>query len=341
MPTASQHRPVGLPSPKPARLRLAPAGEPIEVTDLDRIEHILSGIHASMRIDAGGQRGGMRLTRAPLSPSARLDHIRFSMSFTVKGTALGVVHINHLRSGRAAYGTVGGSRSYGPGDVFLAVQPEDPYTARSEDADVQVAVIEPTLLSRIADAQPRRAQPPVRFTGYEPISAPAAQAWKSTSAYIRNTILASPEMAASPMVTASAARLLAVTALATFPSNAVTQPTAADRRDAHPDTLRRAIAYVDAHAADPDVTAADIAAACHVTIRAVQLAFRRHLDTTPTDYLRRVRLSHAHHDLVRADPGRDTVTAVAYRWGFSSPGVFSARYRHAYGVTPGHTLRQG
>lgn len=340
MSTARRRELVELPGPGPARLRLAPAGEPIEVIDLDRVEHILSSIHTSMRIDAGGQRGGMRLAQAQLGPSARLDHVSFSMSITVEGTPLGVVHIDHLRSGRAAYRTEGSSRSYGPGDVFLAVQPEQPYTAQSEDADVEVAVIEPAMLSRIADAEPRRAHLPVRFTGYEPISAAAAQAWKSTSAYIRNTILASPEMAASPMVTANAVRLLAATALATFPSNAVTEPIAADRRDAHPATLRRAIAYIDAHAADPDVTAADIAAACHVTIRSVQLAFRRHLDTTPTDYLRRVRLGHAHHDLVSADPGGETVTAVAYRWGFSSPSVFSARYRHAYGVTPGHTLRQ-
>ena len=57
---------------------------------------------------------------------------------------------------------------------------------------------------------------------------------------------------------------------------------------------------------------ADIVAA-HVTIRAVQLAFRRHLDTTPADYLRRVRLDRARHDLIAADPARDSITAVAYR----------------------------
>lgn len=336
-----QHRSVGLPGPAPARLTAVPAGGPIEVMDLDRAEHILSSIYTSMRIDAGGQRGGMRLARAPLSPSARLDHVSFSMNITVQGTPLGVVHVNHLRSGRVTYSTEGSSRSYGPGDVFLAVQPEDPYTAWSEDADVQVAVIEPALLNRVAEAQPGRSQPLVRFTGYEPVSASAAQAWKGTSAFIRNTILATPEMAGSPMVTANAAQLLAATALATFPSNAVTEPTAVDRQDAHPATLRHAIAYIDAHADDPDVAAADIAAACHVTIRAVQLAFRRHLDTTPTEYLRQVRLSHAHHDLVSADPGGETVTAVAYRWGFSSASVFSARYRDAYGVTPGHTLREG
>ena len=40
-----------------------------------------------------------------------------------------------------------------------------------------------------------------------------------------------------------------------------------------------------------------------------------------------------------ADPDRDSVTAVAYRWGFSSPSRFAAYYRRSYGVTPSHTLR--
>ncbi|MFI6180577.1 hypothetical protein ACIA8R_33925 [Nonomuraea sp. NPDC051191] len=44
--------------------------------------------------------------------------------------------------------------------------------------------------------------------------------------------------------------------------------------------MRRAIAYLEAQP-DQDITVADIAAAAHVTVRAVQLAFRRHLDTTP------------------------------------------------------------
>ena len=70
----------------------------------------------------------------------------------------------------------------------------------------------------------------------------------------------------------------------------------------------------------------------------MQLAFRRHLDTTPTRYLRRVRLDHAHRQLLTADPERDTVTAVAYRWGFASSSRFAAYYRTAYGVSPSSTL---
>jgi hypothetical protein len=35
----------------------------------------------------------------------------------------------------------------------------------------------------------------------------------------------------------------------------------------------------------------------HVSIRIIQVAFRRHLDTTPTAQLRQVRLHDVHHDL--------------------------------------------
>jgi transcriptional regulator GlxA family with amidase domain len=84
---------------------------------------------------------------------------------------------------------------------------------------------------------------------------------------------------------------------------------------------------------------AEIARAASVTPRAVQLAFRRHLDTTPTAYLRRVRLEQAHRQLRDATPGDGiTVAEVAARWGFT-PSRFTERYRAAYGVLPSHTLR--
>ena len=80
--------------------------------------------------------------------------------------------------------------------------------------------------------------------------------------------------------------------------------------------------------------------AAHVTVRAVQLAFRRHLDTTPMAYLRRVRLERSYRQLQAAHPDDGTtVTAVAARWGFASPSQFAGRYRRTYGQPPSHTLR--
>jgi transcriptional regulator GlxA family with amidase domain len=142
-----------------------------------------------------------------------------------------------------------------------------------------------------------------------------------------------------PLVAAASARLLAATALAVFPNTALTDPTIEDRHDAHPATLRRAIAFVDENA-HTDIALADIAAAAQVTVRAIQLVFRRHLGVTPMAYLSRVRLEHAHNDLRSAAPGAGSVSAIAYQWGFTSSSRFAALYRRAYGVTPGHTLRQ-
>jgi transcriptional regulator GlxA family with amidase domain len=128
-----------------------------------------------------------------------------------------------------------------------------------------------------------------------------------------------------------------VVALATFPNNALTDPTIEDRHDGSPATLRRAAAFIDEHA-DQDISPAGIATAARVTIRAVQLAFRRYLDATPTGYLRKVRLDHAHRQLLAADPRHQSVTAVAYQRGFTTPSRFAACYRAAYGVPPSHTL---
>jgi anti-anti-sigma factor len=103
-------------------------------------------------------------------------------------------------------------------------------------------------------------------------------------------------------------------------------------------TLRRAIAFIQERARD-DISVTDIAAAAFVTIRAVQLAFRRYLDTTPMAYLRQVRLERAHCELVLGDPRHVTVAQVASDWGFPNASRFTAYYRAAYGVPPGQTLR--
>jgi AraC-like DNA-binding protein/anti-anti-sigma regulatory factor len=104
-------------------------------------------------------------------------------------------------------------------------------------------------------------------------------------------------------------------------------------------TVGLAVAFINERARD-DIGVADIAAASFVTIRAVQLAFRRYLNTTPLGYLRQIRLERAHDQLLSADSDRTTVTAVAADWHFSNASRFSGHYRAAYGVPPIQTLRQ-
>lgn len=311
--------------------------EVFETTDMDLAAQVLtSSSYGKVRIESGGRPQRFQLAKTALGP-VRLDQFSSSMSFRAVGDQIDVLAIPEVISGRARYESDGGERCYRPGDVLLIALAEHGYTATVEHLKVNIAVIDPALLSQLADGEPGRTPQPVRLTGYEPVSRQAARIWKDTCAYLRDTVV--PAAADQPLVAAAAARMLVAAALAAFPNNACTDPTSADRHDAHPDTLRRAVTFIDEHC-HQDITIADIAAAACVTIRAVQLTFRRHLDTTPTEYLRRVRLNHAHQDLIAADPARDSVTAIAYRWGFPDPSRFAAQYRQTYGVRPSHTLHR-
>ncbi|HEX4558984.1 MAG TPA: AraC family transcriptional regulator [Mycobacterium sp.] len=85
----------------------------------------------------------------------------------------------------------------------------------------------------------------------------------------------------------------------------------------------------------------DIAAQLCVSVRALEMAFRKELDCTPRQYLQNLRLEKAHEALCRARPGDGTtVIDVAIRSGFSHTGRFAALYRRVYGVHPSVELRK-
>ena len=130
--------------------------------------------------------------------------------------------------------------------------------------------------------------------------------------------------------------MLAGALLECYPSNLTEQDLAGD--PTLPETLKEAVAFIHHRAADISIN--EVAAAVHLTPRAVQYLFRRQLDTTPTEYMRRVRLHRAHQDLVAGDRSNTTVTEIAQRWGFAHTGRFAVLYRQTYGQSPHTTLRQ-
>ncbi|OBL13923.1 hypothetical protein A5646_08305 [Mycobacterium sp. 1245499.0] len=106
-----------------------------------------------------------------------------------------------------------------------------------------------------------------------------------------------------------------------------------------PPAVRRAIAYLEEAAAE-DIRIGDVAAAARLSIRALQEAFRTHLDTTPTAHLKAIRLARAHAELRQSSvEDGTTVAAVAYRWGFGNLGRFAADYRREFGRSPSEVLR--
>ncbi len=299
---------------------------------------LLSGLRGDVWVRIrGAHRGGMRLDQVAIGP-VTLDRGTFDTDFDIDVGPVGKLVFGQVSGGTVGYRSHGAERWHGNGGAYLADQPGRCRTAMFRGGVHEQAVLDPALPGQIAATEPGRTERPVRFTGYAAVSPSAARTWRHTYAYARDIVDDLPDTAAHDLLVSNVVRLLVATALVTFPNNALTEPTIEDRHDSHVATLHRAAAFIDGNA-HRDITIAEIAEAAHVTIRAVQHAFKRHMGTTPTAYLRRVRLDHAHQELTAADPAEQTVTSIAYRWGFPSPSRFAVYYRDAYGVLPGHTLR--
>lgn len=104
-----------------------------------------------------------------------------------------------------------------------------------------------------------------------------------------------------------------------------------------PKAIRQAVEIIETRAAKP-LTVADIAAEVHVSVRALQDGFRRHLGCSPTEHLRDIRLTRARRSLLEGNPATTTVTSVATQWGFLHLGRFALEYRKRFGESPSATL---
>lgn len=308
--------------------------------DLGATEAFLSEAYARMRIGSGTPQASRARIRRDATPSVSIDELdlNFDMSYAV--TPLGKICLCMVHEGTIQDHTFPGVRdAFGPGDMVLFAPPTASYTGRICAARYNITMLDPGLLDQVAATLEGPQREPVRLTGHRPRSQAKAVHLKQTIMYVRDHVFANPGVSDEPLVLSAASQMLAAGVLGAFPSTAVTDPTAQDRTDAHTATVRRAVAYIDDHAQLP-ITVADIAVAAHVTVRGLQYAFRRHLDTTPLAYVRNARLAHAHRALRAATPGGSTtVTAIAARWGFAHSGRFAKLYREAYGTSPSNTLR--
>ena len=206
---------------------------------------------------------------------------------------------------------------------------------RVNGARFDVVTVAPEALQSAAGDRYAPLSHPIRFVNWRPRSHGAVRAWHRALDYVTAT-LAAPDTAQQPLIVAATSPVLAGALLECYPSNLTEQDLAGD--PTLPETLKDAVAFIHHHAADISIN--EVAAAVHLTPRAVQYLFRRQLDTTPTEYMRRVRLHRAHQDLLAGDRSNTTVTEIAQRWGFAHTGRFAVLYRQTYGQSPHTTLKQ-
>lgn len=103
--------------------------------------------------------------------------------------------------------------------------------------------------------------------------------------------------------------------------------------------VRRIEDWIDAHVGEP-IGIEDLARVGGVSVRSVQVSFRRLRACSPMRVVLRKRLQAAHVMLNRPRPGT-TVTQVATACGFFNFGRFSHQYREMFGEAPSRALARG
>ena len=228
----------------------------------------------------------------------------------------------------------------GPGEWVLASTGFDGVRIRLKDAHLRAVVLNRSLLAEVIGDSTENdpALSVIRFTGLTPANAAMGGTLAAAERFVGH-VLATRETHGTQILLESAGRMLASAVLAAFPNELPSDIADDAAGDSHPLLLRQAVDFIQENAAR-DIGIGDIAAAVFLTPRTVQYMFRRHLDTTPTAYLRDVRLTRARHDLIAGYRGLTTVAETAARWGFAHTGRFAVLYRNTYGESPHETLRR-
>lgn len=112
-----------------------------------------------------------------------------------------------------------------------------------------------------------------------------------------------------------------------------------DTRRAAPAAIRRAMEYIETHAAEP-ITASQLAQQVGVSTRSLYAGFRSSVGQSPMAFLKAVRLERVRQALLQASGSGVSVTELAMAWGFGHLGQFAADYRAQFGELPSETLRE-
>ena len=312
----------------------------LDTTDLGEAEQILSASYARQRHSAPAETlTGARVVRSQIG-SLIVDDIEFSYDLSTEAEPLADIVLRRVHSGFIAQQFPDRRGEEVALDEVTAVGVRNgiPSSARIFKAQYDALTVNRSVLRRVAGPSFIGELTSKQSQGTIAISPAANDHLVKTIDYVRRGVMRDPFAADNPLIISAVENYLAATVLATFPDTALYDNGIDDRGDGTPSLLRRAIAFIDDNA-HRDISVVDIAESIYVTPRALQYMFRRHRDCTPMEYLRRVRLHHAHLELVAADRLRTTVGQIAARWGFGHLGRFAVYYRAQYGQSPHVTLR--
>ena len=174
----------------------------------------------------------------------------------------------------------------------------------------------------------------IEFESAIPIASESGARWLRMVSWVYDCLSLDDEL--SPLMSAQLESGLVHMLLTNQPHN-YSAEILADAPSLAPSFVKRVERYIEDHAHEP-ITIIDMAEHAGVSSRSLFAGFRRYRDTSPMLYLKEIRLRRVNEELLRRNSGNETVTAVAFRWGFNHLGHFTTDYKRRFGESPSATL---
>lgn len=233
-----------------------------------------------------------------------------------------------------AFMTLDGSRRVVAPGQPVVLPAASPFAIDSGTGRQSLVHVARSFLDRLATERHGGEVQPVTFHHERVIDAESEARWRDAISVASPAIT---DAASTPLLRMEANASVGRALLTVFPWVTRTVPPALLRpRLAR---VRAAVDFLHENAHRP-ITPADAATAVGLQTRSLQNSFQRHLDCSPTEYLRRLRLDRVRRDLVEHTPATATVSDIARAWGFGNLGRFAATYRDRFGEMPKETLRR-
>ncbi|WP_020673070.1 AraC family transcriptional regulator [Amycolatopsis nigrescens] len=204
-------------------------------------------------------------------------------------------------------------------------------------AQLVLRIERPALDARLSEMTQGALVEPLRFELGMDVTGGYRRSWYGSLLHYVSDLNRPDTMFMHPLAIDKIERMLIMGLLLAQPHNC----TAILNDGARPRYSRRVGIVVDSIEGHPEWahTPASMARRAGVSVRAIQKAFREELGTSPSEYLREVRLQRVYNELLAAPADTTTVGEIARKWGFSHHGRFAAMYRERFGESPKETLR--
>jgi AraC-like DNA-binding protein len=308
-------------------------------SDPSEAEEVVTRLYLPHRLDLSAGSGDLDMQLSALTlASVTIGRLGYGRDLRLVTEEAAQFHVNTPLAGSAC------SRR-GSSDPLVTSPREAAVFAPGESAQIDwvgrctqlcLMISRGALEAELEHMLGRHVTTPLEFDFGMDLSTPMGRSWAETLRLVVNEMDHGPGLATHPFAFRHAERLLLDGILLGQRHNyhdALFSPSASPP----PGPVARAVELIQEQPGAPWSTSS-LAREVHLSVRALQEGFKRHVGRPPTSYLRDVRLRHVHDELRSAVPGSTTVSSVASRLGIVHMGRFAGAYRSAFGESPRETL---